>query len=96
MFNRFWPKPPEADGDIQTDDDAARPEEYRRNRIASVDDEEDKEEEDEDDVMTQVGTEILGNNGREAELVWKELCYQTAETLEDAEEAARCWRYNLL
>jgi hypothetical protein len=31
MFNRFWPKPPEAEGDMQTDDDAARPEEYRRN-----------------------------------------------------------------
>jgi len=45
MFNRFWPKPPEAEGD----DDAARPEEYRRNRNASVDDEEDEEEEEEDE-----------------------------------------------
>jgi len=43
MFNRFWPKPPEAEGDMQTDNDAARPEKYRRNRIAIVDDEEDKE-----------------------------------------------------
>jgi len=30
MFNRFWPKPPEAGGDMQTEDDAARPEEYHR------------------------------------------------------------------
>jgi hypothetical protein len=49
MFNHFWPKPPEAEGDMQTDDDAARPEEYRRNRIASVDDEEDEEEEEEEE-----------------------------------------------
>jgi len=31
MFNRFWPKPPEVEGDMQTDDDAAWLEEYRRN-----------------------------------------------------------------
>jgi len=49
MFNRFWPKPPEAEGDMQTDDDTARPEEYRRTRIASVDDEEDEDEEGEDE-----------------------------------------------
>jgi hypothetical protein len=49
MFNRFWPKPLEAEGDMQTDDDAARPEEYRRNRIASVDDEEDEEDEEEEE-----------------------------------------------
>jgi len=50
MFNRFWPKPPEAEGDMQTDDDDARPEEYRRNRNASVvdEDEEDEEEEEEE------------------------------------------------
>jgi hypothetical protein len=46
--------------------------------------------------MAQAGTEIFGNNGREAEVVWKELCYQKAETLEDAEEAARWWQYNLV
>jgi len=45
MFNRFWPKPPEAEGDMQTDDDTARPEVYRRNRITSVDEEEADEEE---------------------------------------------------
>ena len=56
MFNRFWPKPPEAEGDMQTDDNAAKPEECGRNRIASVDDkadehdgEEDEEEEDDDE-----------------------------------------------
>jgi len=47
MINRFWPNPPEAEGDMQTDDDNARPEEYRRNRNTTVvdDDKEDKEEE---------------------------------------------------
>jgi hypothetical protein len=44
MFNRFWPKPPDAEGDMQTDNDAARPEEYHRNRIASVDEDEQDEE----------------------------------------------------
>jgi hypothetical protein len=34
---------------MQTDNDAATPEEYRRNRIASVDAEEDEEEENEDE-----------------------------------------------
>jgi hypothetical protein len=29
-------------------------------------------------------------------VVSKELCYEKAETLEDAEEAARGWRYNLV
>ena len=29
-------------------------------------------------------------------MVSKELCYEKAETLEDAEEAARGWRYNLV
>jgi hypothetical protein len=33
--------------------------------------------------------EILGNNGREFLVVWKELCYRKAETLMDAEEVAR-------
>jgi len=28
--------------------------------------------------------------------VWKELCYGKAETLEDAKEAVRWWRYNLV
>ena len=50
IFNRFWPKPPEAEGDMQTVNDTARPEENRRNWIASVDkDKEDEEEEEEDD-----------------------------------------------
>jgi hypothetical protein len=49
-----------------------------------------------DTVMGQAGTEIFGNNGRETEVVRKELCYQKAETLEDAEEAAWWWRYNLV
>jgi len=29
-------------------------------------------------------------------VVGKELCYGKAETLEDVEEAARWWRYNLV
>jgi len=53
VFNHFWPKPPQAEGDMQTDDDAARAEEYRWNRIASVgeneEDEVEKEKEDEED-----------------------------------------------
>jgi len=53
MFNRFWPKPPEAEGDMQTDDDASAPEEYCRNRTASVNvdevDEEEEEKQDEDE-----------------------------------------------
>jgi hypothetical protein len=38
---------------------------------------------------------ILGYSGRRFLVVLKELCYGKAETLEDAEEAARWWRYNL-
>jgi len=51
MFNPFWPTPPEAEGDMQTDDDDARPEEYCRNQNASVvdEDKEDKEEEEDED-----------------------------------------------
>jgi len=49
MFNRLWPKPPEADGDLQTDDDAARPEKYHRNWIAIVHKDEEDEEVEEDD-----------------------------------------------
>lgn len=50
MFNRFWPKPLEAEGDMQTDNDDGTPEDYRRNRNASVDDEhkEDEVEEEEE------------------------------------------------
>jgi len=40
--------------------------------------------------------EILRNNRRKIRKVWKELYYGKAETLEDAEEAARWWRYNLV
>ena len=39
---------------------------------------------------------ILRDNGRRFLVVSKELCYGKAETLEDAEEAARGWRYNLI
>jgi len=51
VFNRFWPKPPQAERDMQTDNDDSWPEEYCRNRNASVVDEneEDEEEEDEED-----------------------------------------------
>jgi hypothetical protein len=37
IFNRFCPKPPQAEGDMQSDADAARPEQCRRNQIASDD-----------------------------------------------------------
>jgi len=44
----------------------------------------------------QEGTEILGNNRRKIWMVWKELYHGKAETLEDAEEATRWWRYDLV
>jgi hypothetical protein len=44
MYNHFWPKPPDAEGDMQTDNDAARSEKYHRNRFASVDEDEQDEE----------------------------------------------------
>ena len=47
-------------------------------------------------VTAQEGTKILGENRGKIRKVWKELCYGKAETLEDAEEAARWWRYNLV
>jgi len=47
-------------------------------------------------VTAQEGTERFGNNRRKIRKVWKELCYGKTETLEDAEEAARWWRYNLV
>jgi hypothetical protein len=47
-------------------------------------------------VMAQAGTEILGDNGGRLRVVSKELCYRKTETLEDAEEAARWWWYNLV
>jgi hypothetical protein len=43
-----------------------------------------------------VGMKVLRNNRRTIRVVWKEFCYGKAETLEDAEEAARGWRYNLV
>jgi hypothetical protein len=46
-------------------------------------------------VTAQKGTKILRDNGRRFMVVPKELCYGKAETLEDAEEAVRGWRYNL-
>jgi hypothetical protein len=42
------------------------------------------------------GTKILRNNGGDTEKVWKVLCYRKAETLVDAEEAARGLLYNLV
>jgi len=54
MLNRFWPTPLEAEGDMQTDNDDARPEEFHRNRNATVvdeneDDEQEEEEEDKEE-----------------------------------------------
>jgi hypothetical protein len=46
-------------------------------------------------VTAQKGTKILRDNGRRFLVVSKELCYGKAERWEDAEEAARRWRYNL-
>jgi hypothetical protein len=45
-FNHFLPKPPGAEGDMLTDNDDARPEEYCKNPHESVVDE-DKEDEEE-------------------------------------------------
>jgi len=47
-------------------------------------------------VTAQAGTVIPGNNRRKIRVVRMELCYGKAETLEDVEEAARWWRYNLV
>jgi len=47
-------------------------------------------------VTVQEGTKVLGKYRRKIRKVWKELCYGKAEMLEDAEEAARWWRYNLV
>ena len=47
-------------------------------------------------VTAQGGTKVLGKYRRKIRKVWKELCYGKAETLEDAEGAARWWRYNLV
>ena len=49
-----------------------------------------------DNVTAQEGTKVLGKYRRKIRKVWKELCYGKAETLEDAEEAKRWWRYNLV
>jgi len=46
-------------------------------------------------VTVQAGTVIPRNNRRKIRVVRKELCYGKAEMLEDVEEAARWWRYNL-
>jgi len=47
-------------------------------------------------VTAQEDTKVLGKYRRKIRKVWKELCYGKAETLGDAEEAAR-WRwYNLV
>jgi hypothetical protein len=50
-----------------------------------------------DHIVTALeSTKLLGNNGKRLLVVSKELCYRRAETLGDAEEAARWWRYNLV
>jgi hypothetical protein len=49
-----------------------------------------------DTVTALESTKVLRNNKRTFLVVWKEWCYGKAETLEDAEEAARWWRYNLV
>jgi len=49
-----------------------------------------------DIVTAQEGTKVLGKYRRKIRKVWKELCYGKAETLEDAEEEARWWWYNLV
>ena len=49
-----------------------------------------------DTVMALEYTKVLGNNGRKILVVLKELCYGKAETLGDAEGAARWWQYNLV
>jgi len=46
--------------------------------------------------MAQIGMRILREKRRVILVVSKELCYGKAETLEDAEEAARGWLYNLV
>ena len=47
-------------------------------------------------VTAQAGTKILGDKKGRLLVVSKELCYGKAETLEDAEEVVRRWRYNLV
>jgi hypothetical protein len=42
------------------------------------------------------GMKVLGKNGMISKKVSKKLCYRKAETLGDAEEPAKWWRYNLL
>jgi hypothetical protein len=41
-------------------------------------------------------TKVHGNISIADGRVSKELCYEKAETLEDTQEAARLWRYNLV
>jgi len=50
MFDHFWPTPLEAEGDMQSDADGSNPEEYCRNRIATVDEDEEDEDEEEEEV----------------------------------------------
>jgi hypothetical protein len=45
--------------------------------------------------MAQKGIKLFRDKGRRFPVVSKELCYGKTETLEDAEEAVRGWRYNL-
>jgi hypothetical protein len=47
-------------------------------------------------VTAQIGMGMFRDKGGRFLAVSKELCYGKAETLEDAEEGARGWRYNLV
>lgn len=49
MFNCFCYKPQSAKGEMQTDNDTARPEESRRNQNASVDKNKEADKEEEED-----------------------------------------------
>jgi len=53
-------------------------------------------EEMEVDVTAQAGTKIFGDKKGRLLVVSEEWCYRKTETLEDAEEATRWWRYNLV
>ena len=46
--------------------------------------------------MAQAGTKIVGYKKGRLLVVSEEWCYRKPETLEDAEEAARRWRDNLV
>jgi hypothetical protein len=49
-----------------------------------------------DIVIVRRWTEVLRNTNGYWGTVFEELCYGRAEKLEDVEEVARLWRYNLV